>query len=122
MRSLQQLQSQIRDLDLLSEVAPEQADELMEAREQPGFDAEWLRVYTAVQDLEVEGEVQKTNVIIDEIRESTYTRAFQLTRHAELAGAVSDDFDLIARALHIEYEDEFLDEMWEEYEAGRFPS
>ena len=122
MPTLQELQSEIRDLELLGEVAPDQCQALLEERDEPGFDGEWMRVYTAVQDSEVEGEIQKSNVLIDEIRESTYTRAFQLTRNAELAGAVSDDFDLIARAVQIGYEDPWLDEMWEEYEAGRFPS
>lgn len=122
MPTLQELQSEIRDLELLSEVAPAEINELLEQRDEPAFDAEWMRVYTTVQDLEVEGEVQKANVVIDEIRESTFRRVFQLTRNPEVAGAVSDDFDLIARAVQIGLEDEWLDEMWEEYEAGRFPS
>ena len=122
MPTLPQLQIAVRELDLLSEVAPDQIEALLDQRDQPGFDAEWMRVYTAVQDAEVEGEVQKTNVAIDEIRESTYRRALQLTHNAELAGAVSDDFDLMARALQVEFGDAFLDEMWESYEAGGLPS
>ena len=121
MRNLKQLQSQIRDLDLLGEVAPAQIAELLEAREGRAFESEWLRVSSAVGDLEVEGEIQKTNVVIDEISEGVYRRALELTHNAELAGAVSDDFDLLARALQVGLEDEFLDELWEEYEAGRLP-
>lgn len=122
MPTLQELQAEIRDLDLFSVVTPAECDELLEERDEPIFDAQWMRVFVAVQDAEVEGEVQKINVIIDEIREAVYARAFQLTNNAELAATVADDFDLIARAVQIGYEDEFLDEMWEEYEAGRLPS
>ena len=114
----------MRALDLLSGLAPNpgEYDRVLAQREEPAFDAEWLRVYAAVQDLEVEGEIQKTNVVIDELSESAYRRVQQLTGNAELAGAVSDDFDLIARAIQVGYADEFLDELWEEYEAGRLPS
>lgn len=122
MPTLSQIQAEIRDLELLSEVAPDDYNELLEQRDGPVFDAQWTSVFVAVQDAEVESEIQKTNVIIDDIRESTYARAFQISGHAELAGAVADDFELIARAIQIDYEDEFLDELWEEYESGRFPS
>lgn len=116
--------AQARALDLLGKVdffRPDLADDLLDERESDSFDGEWMRVYSAVQDAEVEGELQTKNVTIDELREWAFKRAHGISGHAEIAAAVSDDMELIARALQANYSDEWLGALWQTYREGRFP-
>ncbi len=55
------------------------------------------------------------------ICETAFIRVFDLTEHAELAGEISDDFGLIGGTLLTNLEDEWLNALWLEYRAGRFP-
>ena len=124
MDNVSEFNAQARALDLLGKIDfsdPDAIDDLLDARESQIFDEEWMRCYSAVQDLEVEGELQTRNVIIDELREWTFKRAYKLSSHAELAAYVSDDFDLIARALQADYSDDWLGALWQTYRAGGFP-
>ena len=116
--------AQVRALDLLGQMDfsdANLADDLLDERERDPFDGEWMRVYSAVQDAEVEGELQTKNVTIDELREWAFRRAYDISSHAEIAAYVADDFELIARALQADYSDEWLGALWQTYRAGRFP-
>ncbi len=111
-------------LDLLGALHfsdPKIANQMLNARDSQIFDAEWMRVYSAVQDIEVEGERQTKNVMIDELCEWAFKRALAISSHADVAACVADDFDLLARALQADYSDEWLGALWQEYRAGRFP-
>ncbi len=124
MDNVSELSAQARNLDLLGKMDftdADAADDLLEAREAYTFDGEWMRVYSAVQDAEVEGELQTKNVGIDDLREWAYKRAHGISGNAEIAGYVADDFELIARALQADYNDEWLGALWQEYRAGHFP-
>ena len=123
MDNISELSAQVRALNLLSHVdfSGDNADDLLEARESDPFDSEWMRCYGAIQDAEVEAELQKTNVIIDDLREWTFKQAHGISGNAEIAGYVADDFELIARALQADWSDEWLGALWQEYRAGRFP-
>ena len=59
--------------------------------------------------------------MIDELREWAFKRALVISSHADIAASVSDDFELIARALQVDWSDEWLAALWLEYRAGRFP-
>ncbi len=123
MDNVSEFSAQARALDLLGKVDfsdADLADDLLEARESDPFDSEWLRVYSAVQDAEVEAELQTKSVTIDELREWAFKRAHGISGNAEIAGYVADDFELIARALQADYNDEWLGAMWQEYRTGRF--
>ena len=124
MDNVSEFNAQARALDLLGKTDfsdPNLLDSLLEARESEPFDGEWMRVYSAVQDLEVEGELQTKNVTIDELREWAFKRAYGISGHAEIAACVSDDFELLARALQADTSDEWLGALWQTYRAGRFP-
>ena len=124
MDKVSEFNTQARALDLLGATQfsdSKTVNQLLYARDSRIFDAEWMRVYSAVQDIEVEGELQTKNVIIDELREWAFKRALAISSHADVAAYVSDDFDLIARALQADYSDEWLGALWQEYRAGRFP-
>ncbi len=124
MDKVSEFNAQARALDLLGRVdfsKPAATDDLLDARDGQPFDGEWMRCYSAVQDVEVEGELQTKNVTIDELREWAFKRAYGLSGHAELAAYVADDFELIARALQADYSDEWLGALWQSYRAGRFP-
>ena len=124
MDKVSEFNAQARALDLLGRVDfsdPETNDDLLDARDGEPFDGEWMRCYSAVQDIEVEGELQTKNVAIDELREWAFKRAYGISSHAELAACVADDFELIARALQADYSDEWLGALWQTYRAGRFP-
>ena len=123
MDNISELNAQARALNLLFNVdfSGDNADDLLEARESEPFDSEWMRCYVAVQDAEVEAELQKVNVVIDDLREWAFKRAHGISGNAEIAGYVADDFELIARALQADWNDEWLAALWQEYRAGRFP-
>ena len=124
MDNVSEFNAQARALDLLGKVDfsdPETNDDLLDAREGDPFDSDWMRCYSAVQDAEVEGELQTKNVTIDELREWVFKRAHGISGHVEIAAVVADDFELIARALQANYSDEWLDALWQTYRAGQFP-
>lgn len=124
MDNVSEFNAQARALDLLGKVDfsdPDLAADLLDARDGQLFDSEWMRVYSAVQDMEVEGELQTKNVAIDELREWVFKRAHGISGNAEIAGYVSDDFEILARALQANYSDEWLGALWQEYREGRFP-
>lgn len=124
MDNVSEFSAQARALDLLGKVDfsdPDLAVDLLDAREGEPFDGEWMRCYSAVQDAEVEGELQTKNVTIDELREWAFKRAHGLSGHAEVAASVSDDLELLARALQAAYSDEWLGALWQTYREGRFP-
>ena len=124
MDEVSQFSAQARALDLLGKVDfsdVDLADDLLDERDSDPFDSEWMRAYSAVQDAEVEGELQTKNVTIDELREWAFKRAHGISGNAELASCVADDFELIARALQANWSDEWLGTLWQTYRAGRFP-
>ena len=124
MDKVSEFNTQARALHLLGQIdfsKPNVADDLLDARDSQVFDEQWMRVYSAIQDIEVEGERQTKNVMIDELREWAFKRAYDISSHAELAAAVSDDFEVLARALQADYSDQWLGALWLEYRAGRFP-
>ena len=124
MDNISELSAQARALELLGQLdfkSPQVADDLLDARESRAFDREWIRCLSAVQDIEVEGELQTKNVTIDELREWAFKRAYQVSGDAEIAAYVSDDFDLLARALQADYSDPWLAALWQCYRAGQFP-
>ena len=124
MDNVSEFNAQARALDLLGKVDfsdVDVADDLIDARESEPFDGEWMRVYSAIQDAEVEGELQTKNVIVDELREWAFKRAHGVSGNSEIAAYVSDDFELLARALQAGWSDEWLGALWQTYRAGRFP-
>lgn len=91
-------------------------DAELDARDSSAFDEAWNSSYKTVHDLD-----PSENEIIRNIREFTFKQTFRLTQNPELAGYVSDDLGLIAKAFDSNHDHEFINSLWESYLQGRFP-
>lgn len=106
-------------LDLLGNLQIEDAAEALDGRDAEPFDGNWIDSFNALADLP---DAEAAEPAIDEIRERVFRIVFGATNSSELAGYVSDDFELIAKALLTNRNDEFVNALWSEYAAGRFPT
>jgi hypothetical protein len=96
-------------------------DDLLDARDSEPFEAPWVRVYTALENLQTQKPLSK-----DETREETAFRkdvfqAAYTTAGGETAGSISDDFGLFWSALRNDFQDDWLNALWLAYKAGEFP-
>ena len=99
-------------------------DEILTERDgDKGFEGSWNRCYNAVEkkwgDSDVSDEIEQ---MVEEIREQSYEISAMAMEQHELANVISDDFDLFARSIVMEFNDEFLESLWEAYENGEVPS
>lgn len=97
-------------------------DELLDNREVAVFDAEWIRVYNAVESLKNAlnySDAERENN--SKLREQVFRMIYEFTSDSDLAGYVSDDFGLISDARLLEYSDFWLDKMIACYEKGSIP-
>lgn len=97
-------------------------DELLDNRELAVFDAEWIRVYNAVESLKNAlnySDAERENN--SKLREQVFRMIYEFTNDSDLAGYVSDDFGLISDARLLEYSDLWLDKMIACYEKGSIP-
>lgn len=102
--------------------SPDEQDAMLDLHDQKAFDAEWVRVDKGVKQHEAKQQLSEEDKnAIDELREATFKKTYQVTGNGELASYVSDDFDLIARALLVDYNDIWLDALWAQYQTGNFP-
>lgn len=99
-------------------------DEILALREEDeDFDKQWNRCYNVLDKKYSEQDIsEEVDEMIEEIREQSFAIANQGTDDHELASAISDDFELFARAIVLDFIDPFLDSMWEAYENGEVPS
>ena len=93
--------------------------EYLDERGSEAFETQWMQAFEAIQQLEEETTLDTAT--IDEIRKAAFLKAFDVTGNGELAGYVSDDFELIAKGLHFEYSSEFLASMYHHYKEGQLP-
>ncbi|MDE6054490.1 MAG: hypothetical protein K2G55_12165 [Lachnospiraceae bacterium] len=97
-------------------------NELLDCRDSAPFDTEWCRVNAEIdalkndQNYTVENEEEQ-----DEIREKAFM-IIEQNIESELADYVSDDFGLIYDSLVLNYKDEWLDTLIEEYKNGKIPA
>ncbi|MDE7417684.1 MAG: hypothetical protein K2N44_15510 [Lachnospiraceae bacterium] len=97
-------------------------NELLDCRDSAPFDTEWSRVNAEIdalkndQNYTAENEEEQ-----DEIREKAFM-VIEQNIESELADYVSDDFGLIYDSLVLNYKDEWLDTLIEEYKNGKIPA
>ncbi|MDE5825238.1 MAG: hypothetical protein K2H91_11240 [Lachnospiraceae bacterium] len=97
-------------------------NELLDCRDSAPFDTEWCRVNAEIdalkndQNYTAENEEEQ-----DEIREKAFM-IIEQNIESELAEYVSDDFGLIYDSLVLNYKDEWLDTLIEEYKNGKIPA
>lgn len=97
-------------------------DELLDNRDAAVFDAEWIRVYNAVESLKnVENYSYIEKNRNSEVREQVFRIIYELSNAGDLAGYVSDDFGLIADAELLGYKDSWLDKLRSCYENKTIP-
>ncbi|MCB2362503.1 hypothetical protein [Clostridium estertheticum] len=95
-------------------------DILLDLRDEEMFDDEWIRVYNELEILKKqinEREISKIN----QIREKSFMLAYNSTKSSDLASCVSDDFELIAIALCVNYNNNWLNALANQYVLKKFP-
>ena len=85
------------------------------------FEEAWNAAFDAIRSQESRLD-DGGRILIDSIRERACKAAFSATNHPEFAGAVSDDFGLIAGAAALDLHDPFVSHLESEYLVGRFPT
>lgn len=100
--------------------AIDDVDLILDNRDADVFDDEWMRNYNAIKQ---KGGLNTPEIkkLIDLIRELTYKATYNATKSSDLAGYVSDDFGLIAEALSLNYNDDWLNALAKEYVERRIP-
>ena len=93
-------------------------EELLDMRDDEEFDSEWMRVYDALNEFEI-GDFEKKK--IDDIREKSFLKAYNLSESSDIAGCVSDDFEIICKAYLTNYNDMWVNSLIMSYVNGKFP-
>lgn len=92
-------------------------DAELDARDTHEFESAWKSSYEKLHELSpFESQITR------DIREYAFKQTFRITRNAELAGYVSDDCGLISTALENNVQIEFINNLWDSYLKGNFPT
>ena len=80
-------------------------DEILSSRDDdPDFDKNWNEAYNALDKKFSEQDISpEVDQMIEEIRENSFSVASAGTEEHELASSISDDFELFARSIVLEY-------------------
>ncbi|GFZ31505.1 hypothetical protein CSC2_20310 [Clostridium zeae] len=122
MDKLQQLKRLLLTGVLLSEdsFTNNDADFILDGREMDVFDSEWIRNYNKIRKNE-NLKTPEVKELVDSIREISYKSTYKATQSSDLAGYISDDFGLIAEALLIDYNDNWVNALAYHYVEGKIP-
>jgi hypothetical protein len=94
----------------------------LDERDDSNFDDEWIRVFNKINELEMKNTIKSDlKNSIDRIREVSFKKAYEFTNNADLAGYVSDDMELIAKGILLEYQDKWLAAVYNLYKQKVFP-
>lgn len=100
----------------------ETLDSWLDLRDAFEFEREWEHVVRQLQNLELEFPVQADEQpVLEDIQKTAFLAAIRVTGSNELAAYVSDDFDVLARATRLGFNDRWLNTLRLRYEQGRFP-
>ncbi len=96
------------------------ADALLDDRDSDqSFEAEWLRVQRQIEELwEATATVAADAEAVDSLRKAAFLAVSRATEQHELAGYVSDDFELIAKAVSLGCNDAWLNGLFMTYKTG----
>ena len=94
-------------------------DELLDLRDNKEFDDEWVRVFEKTKEYSIKSETVEQ---INEIRENVLKKIYDFTENSDLAGYISDDFDLMCMAYIVDLNDEWLAKVAHIYNEKRIPS
>lgn len=114
--------------DLIQPQLFDRIDQLsaLESRDDPVFEAEWLRIHVKMTTVEVDHPLPNdVELVIREIERAAFDAVYSiidLSDFTEFAPLISDDFGLIARAIHYGLRDDWLSGLLATYLQGEFPS
>jgi hypothetical protein len=122
--SLHDLKSQVTGSKVFNQsmFADVDCNVVLDDRDSPPFDSEWVRVDRLVKSTQRDirlGEDQWK--LIDEVRKIAFLQTAKFVGQHEICGYISDDFGLIATALALCYDDEWLTALWTSYKGGKIP-
>ncbi|WP_291581516.1 hypothetical protein [Clostridium sp. UBA6640] len=122
MNKLEKLKDLLLTGALLSEntFTIDDVDFILDSRDKDIFDSEWMRNYNLIRKNE-KLDTPEVKKIVEFIREISYKVAYKASQSSELASYISDDFGLIAEALIIDYNDDWVNALANEYMEGRVP-
>lgn len=93
-------------------------DEILDLRDEEHFDSNWMRVYNDLQRIELK---EEKKIEINKILEETFLLIYEFSKDGELAGEVSDDFEIICKAYISSYDDEWLNSLIMSYIKKEIP-
>lgn len=91
----------------------------IELRYDSAFEDAWMLCYHNLEQLELSEDEVKS---INELRESAYKTTYSITDNPEIAGLVSDDFELIGKAVLRDISLPWLNGLWIQYRKNLFPA
>jgi hypothetical protein len=98
-------------------------DAVLDGRDSPPFDSEWVRVDKVVRSTQKDSRLSDEQwELIDEIRHIAFTQTAKFAGQHEICSYVSDDFGLIATALALGHDDNWLTALWSSYKNCTIPS
>ena len=104
------------ELDFYSE---EDFYEYLEVRDEKIFDRKWLEIHAEISLLE--NKIENKD-LIESICEEVYMKVMRFSGVEDLAACISDDFELIFKALDVDYNNRWLNGMMVMYLDDRFPN
>ena len=97
-------------------------DSCLDIRDQPPFDPQWMQVNEQIEAMAAADPIDEQTVAqISSVAEAAFKTTFKLSASSDLAGYISDDFELIAKALSLGFEHEWLNALLQSYCKGQFP-
>lgn len=117
---LEKLLSKIKQGNMFSDRELLDLDEnyVLDLRDEPEFEAEWLRLVEEVETIEL-SEIDE--MLINKICKHSFLAVYNITGSGELAGYISDDFELISKAITIRLNDPWLNSFILSYANSKFP-
>lgn len=99
-------------------------DSALDARDRDGrFDSAWSRVYERVEGLWATAHIQDhQRAKVEEVQREAFQVVSRATGQHEIASYVSDDLGLVIRAKLVGLRDPLLDDLWQAYDRGEFPT
>ena len=124
MWKLADIPSNISDESLLhrSAFADADLDAILDQRDLGDFEDDWIKAAEDVQyHWEKFADAESTTGTIDQIRELAFKKCYDYTEESEIAGYVSDDFELMAKASAMSLDSPYLEGMMKTYSDGGVP-
>ena len=124
MADLEKLETLLHENQMLSLKKFDDATiaEMLDSRDSEDFENDWMRVFREIELREKLKPLTSENLAkIEKIREISYKKTFDSTQNSELAAYVADDFELIAKSLFLDFNNEWLNTLFLCYLQGIFP-